>query len=117
MGFERQQSLFMFEVDARCKDGAYSNHKNCFFFLASTFTSCLRDKVNICSLVYILEWQSVGKMLFGLQENHLLQYREWPIGLIGSKAEQLLPILVLLISLAQPPLYNHTLHTVQDEYI
>ena len=37
MGFERQQSLFVFKADARCKDGAQSNHENCFLFLASAF--------------------------------------------------------------------------------
>ncbi len=36
----------------------------------------------------LLQWCTVGKMLFGLQGDFSLQYRKWPLGDIGSQAER-----------------------------
>ena len=44
----------------------------------------------------LLQWLSMGQMLFGLQGDFSLQHREWPLGKIGCKAEWWHPIQLLL---------------------
>ncbi len=84
-------------------------------FLASGFTSVVCSPLNMCSSVTpmvplaqpayenaqshrgevevscqqtsLLQWWSMRKILFGPRD-FSLQYREWPLGKIGSKAEQ-----------------------------
>ncbi len=51
-------------------------------------TMLARGVLSMVLQTSLLQWWSMGEMLFGLQGDFLLQYREWPLEKIGSKAEQ-----------------------------